>query len=226
MNCRLCRSTDLLPVPFETPGGQRWFRCSSCGSDSAEHEYPEGLYTIDYELSETQSTGGPDARLAQVESNLDWFGHHAEGLPNRDFLDVGCCDGAALRGMQARGWAVHGFDVFPPSYMGPHVTVAPFFHRWLFPLRYSAVLCREVFEHVQSPQLFLVELHGVTVPGGLVQIQTPRPWHEFHGIPYQRAHLHLASPNQLKLMFHTAMLDVIDERFWDMGQAYLCRARA
>jgi hypothetical protein len=224
-SCRLCRSPDLAPVPFETPGGQWWFRCAACGSDSAEHGYPEGKYTPDYERSEVELTGGHEARTAEIASNLDWFGHHAEGLPNKDFLDVGCCDGAGLRGMADRGWGVHGFDVFPPSYLGPHVTVAPFFHRFLFPLRYSAILCREVFEHVQCPVHFLVELHGAAVPGGLVQVQTPRPWHEFHGIPYQRAHLHLASPEQLKRMLHAAMLDVIDERLWDMGQAYLCRAR-
>jgi 2-polyprenyl-3-methyl-5-hydroxy-6-metoxy-1,4-benzoquinol methylase len=226
VNCRLCRSPDLAPVPFHVPEcSGRWFRCAACGSDSAEHGYPEDLYSRDYEVSEVNDSGGHEARVQEIASNLDWFGHHAEGLPNKDFLDVGCCDGAGLRGMQDRGWSVHGFDVFEPSYMGPHVTVAPFFHRWLFPLRYSAVLCREVLEHVECPQMFLVELHGVTIPGGLVQIQTPRPIDHAHPIPYQRQHLHLASPVQLNRMLHAAMLDVLDERTWDMGQAYLCRAR-
>lgn len=226
MFCRLCASVDLSPVPFDVPPKEgRWFRCRICGSDSADHDYPTDLYSAEYERSEVELTGGHPARVEQIASNLDWFGHHAEGLPNKDFLDVGCCDGAGLRGMQDRGWSIHGFDVFEPSYMGPHVTVAPFFHRWLFPLRYAAVLCREVFEHVQNPQQFLVELHGVTVPGGLVQIQTPTPFDSFNGIPYQRAHLQLASPSRMKWMLHAAMLDVIDERFWEMGQAYLCRAR-
>lgn len=224
--CRLCESPDPTPVPFDLPPvAGEWFRCTTCGSDTAGHDYPNDLYTPEYETSEVDLSGGPDNRAKEIESNLDWFGHHADGLPNRDFLDVGCCEGTALRGMQDRGWKVHGFDVFPPSYAGPHVTVAPFFHRWLFPLRYGAVLAREVFEHVPCPQLFLVELHGVCVPGGLVQIQTPLPGTAYHPIPYQRSHLHLASAPRMKEMLGVAMLDVLDSRVWELGQAYLCRAR-
>jgi len=127
--------------------------------------------------------------------------------------------------MQALGWSVHGFDVVRPHYFGPHVTVAPCFSRWLFPRRYAAVLCREVLEHVPAPDLLLHELHGACVPGGLVQVQTPIPLGHAHGIPYQPAHLFLASPERLREMLYGAMLDVLDERHWDLGQAYLCRAR-
>jgi 2-polyprenyl-3-methyl-5-hydroxy-6-metoxy-1,4-benzoquinol methylase len=105
------------------------------------------------------------------------------------------------------------------------VTVAPMFHRWLFPLRYAAVLCREVLEHVPTPHLMLLELHGVTAPGGLVQVQTPRPCDYAHPRVYQDGHLFVASPRQLRTMLDAAMLDVIEPREWETGQAYLCRAR-
>lgn len=226
MNCRLCRSTDLTPLPFDIPlTAGRWFRCQNCGSDSADHDYPDDFYTREYEENEVDNSGGVEVRNESIRSNLDWFGPHHELGDERTFLDVGCCDGAALRGMQDRGWGVHGFDVFEPSYFASHVTVAPYFHRWLFPRRYAAVLCREVLEHVESPNLLLHELHGVTLPGGLVQIQTPRPWFEYHPIPYQRAHLFLISPFKLQSMIQEAMLDLIEAREWEMGQAYLCRAR-
>lgn len=218
----------MHPMPFDLPADCPAFqRCTACGSDSSPLTYEQvaDIYGPHFEVSEVEASGGHQVRVDEICSNLDWFGHHADEKLGKDFLDVGCCDGAGLRGMQDRGWRVHGFDVFEPSYMGPHVTVAPFFHRWLFPRRYAAVLCREVWEHVQCPDLFLHELHGVTVPGGLVQLQTPKAIDHFHAIPYQRGHLQIASPAQLRRMLHGAMLDVIDAREWDLGQAYLCRAR-
>ena len=227
MRCRLCHSLSVNPLPFSVPDvAGSWFRCAVCGSDSAAHDYPAEMYSPDYETSEVAASGGPTVREESINSNLDWFGHHHQLGDEKTFLDVGCCDGAGLRGMQSRGWSVHGFDVFVPSYMGPHVTVAPVFSRWLLPRRYAAVLCREVLEHVECPDFLLHEIHGVSIPGGLVQVQTPRPWHEYHPIPYQRGHLFLASPDRLRGMLAMAMLDVIEYREWDMGQAFLCRARS
>jgi SAM-dependent methyltransferase len=229
--CRLCRSAKIGPLPFAIPASEgAWFHCHACGSDSSDNTYPDDLYSQDYEASEVAGSGGPEVRAASVRSNLDWFDRHHELGDDRTFLDVGCCDGAALRGMAALGWGVHGFDVFPPSYMGRHVTVAPVFNRWLFPRRYAAILCREVIEHVTAPDLLLHELHGAAIPGGLVQVQTPQPIDRYHPIPHQRAHLFLSSPGQLRKMLDAAMLDVLDSRLWSdsdgaAGQAYLCRAR-
>jgi 2-polyprenyl-3-methyl-5-hydroxy-6-metoxy-1,4-benzoquinol methylase len=225
MNCRLCQSRNTHPLPFEVPTTAEWFRCEDCGSDSNSLDYDPRLYTRDLAATHRANVGGREACREQVRANCEWFGHHAEGLPNRDFLDVGCADGAAIDAMQSLGWAVHGFDVAEPDYMGPHVTVAPMFHRWLFPLRYAAVLCREVLEHVPTPHLMLLELHGVTAPGGLVQVQTPRPCDYAHPRVYQDGHLFVASPRQLRTMLDAAMLDVIEPREWETGQAYLCRAR-
>jgi 2-polyprenyl-3-methyl-5-hydroxy-6-metoxy-1,4-benzoquinol methylase len=175
----------------------------------------------------THAAAGEDsARLREeVRSNCEWFGHYLDGLPNRDFLDVGCADGAALTVMQSMGWAVHGFDVFAPPYAGPHVTVGAVFSRWLFPLRYAAVMAREVVEHVPDPDRLLHELHGVACPGGLVQVQTPKPQAAHHPDTYQRPHLVILSPAHLRRMLDGAMLDVVDAREWPEGQAYLCRAR-
>lgn len=225
MHCRACYSTGLDPIPFEVPAAAgRWSRCRACGSDTAAHGYDPAVYDAAYYRTHA-GTDEPAYLRDQVRSNCDWFGHHAAGLPNRDFLDVGCADGAALDVMQGLGWAVHGFDVTRPPYFGPHVTVGAVFSRWLFPLRYAAVLCREVVEHVESPDFLLHELHGVACPGGLVQVQTQKPLAAYHPDPYQRAHLCLIPPARLRVMLAGAMLDVIDAREWETGHAYLCRAR-
>ena len=226
MTCRACYSADLGPLPFDVPPSAGvWRRCRACGSDTAAHGYDGSIYTTDYMRTHAAAGDDPAKLREEVRSNCEWFGHHLADLPNRDFLDVGCADGAALTVMQSMGWAVHGFDVFTPPYAGPHVTVGAVFSRWLFPLRYAAVLCREVVEHVESPDRLLHEIHGVACPGGLVQVQTPRPQATFHPDVYQRAHLVILSPPHLRRMLSGAMLDVIDSREWATGQAYLCRAR-
>lgn len=226
MYCRACYSSDLAPVPFTVPPeAGEWFRCRACGSDTAAHGYDGTIYNQTYMTTHAADAHDPARMREQVASNCDWYDHHAKNLPTRDFLDVGCADGAALTVMQGFGWMVHGFDVFPPVYAGPHVTVGKVFSRWLFPRRYAAVLCREVVEHVESPDLMLHELHGVAYPGGLVQVQTPRPQDAYHPIVYQLAHLVVIHPLQLQKMLKGAMLDVLDSREWSLGQAYLTRAR-
>lgn len=225
MICRACYSPDHGPLPFDLPAGVgRWRRCRSCGSDTAEHSYDPGMYTTEYLYTHTGQT---DRALLkeQVRSNVDLFDKHAKDLPNRDFLDVGCSDGTTMEFMADRGWAVHGFDVAKPHYYGPHVTVGAVFSRWLFPLRYSAVLCREVLEHVENPDQLLHELHGVACSGGLVQVQTPAPSDYYAPTTYQLAHLCIISPTRLKKMLDAAMFDLLEELNWGIGQAYLCRAR-
>jgi hypothetical protein len=226
MYCRACYSPDLAPVPFAVPpDAGEWFRCRACGSDTAARGYDGSLYTVGYMRAHAADGDDPARMREQVRSNCDWFGHHAADLPNRDFLDVGCADGAALTVMQSLGWAVHGFEVFAPPYAGPHVTVGKVFSRWLFPLRYAAVMCREVIEHVESPDLLLHELHGAACAGGLVQVQTPRTIDRYRPETHQVAHLCVLSPARLRVMLDRAMLDVLDAREWEIGQAYLCRAR-
>lgn len=234
MICKICSSRNIEPLPFDIPESQGiWKRCKECGSDSSSLVYSEVKDIYDKAYSHVH--GGPDCENPelmenQVQSNCDWFGHHAEHLPNRDFLDIGCCDGAALRVMARLGWAVHGFDVVEPDYMGPHVTVAPHFCRWHFPNRYGAVLAREVIEHVDSPLVFLHECHGVLCPSGLLQVQTPKPCNFYHAAVYQRAHLVIISPVALKAILSDAMFDILDGREWgdgldQPGHAYLCKAR-
>lgn len=218
--CRLCGSLDTSPLWADYQGGN-WRRCLHCGSDSSDSPYDIGIYRSGYVKAEVESTGGVDRRAEEVRSNCDWFPHYAHVCKGKDFLDVGCCDGAAMRHMHNMGWPVHGFDVTEDAHQPGCTTIAPYFAASLFPQRYHAVLCREVIEHVETPRQFLVELHAVLHHDGLLQIQTPRPWKEPHGVPYQKAHLQLFSPAQLELMVTQLGFHVLDRRFWDYGQAWL-----
>lgn len=225
--CRVCLSTELDPLPFEVPADAGdWARCRACGSDTAAHAYADVAWAY-HDRPHYDSQFGHttvEALREDCRSNCDWFDHHHRPRLPRTFLDVGTWHGAALDVMQALGWSVHGFDVAEPPFMGPHVTVRPHFHRHWWHYRFAAVMAREVVEHVESPDLFLHELHGVAEPLGLVQVQTPRPLDRYHGIPYQRPHLFVASPAGLKALLARNRLDVLDERHWEVGQAYLARA--
>lgn len=219
MRCRVCFSPDASPVPFELPAVlSGWVRCAACGSDSNPNPYDPSFYPMT--TFEGQSA---EELRRECRSNCDWFGHHHTLGNDKSFLEVGSAHGATADVMRSLGWSPREFDVCPTGRRG--VTVHPCFSRWLFPHRFAAVMCREVVEHVESPRLLLHELHGVCVPGGLVQVQTPVPLSAYHRIPYQPSHLFLATPAALRGMLNEAMLDVVDERHWDLGQAYLCRAR-
>jgi 2-polyprenyl-3-methyl-5-hydroxy-6-metoxy-1,4-benzoquinol methylase len=226
--CRLCHSTDTGPLPFAVPpeaGG--WVRCRACGSDTGTRTYADVAARYhDRAYYDTQPHYTDiDYLKADCRSNCEWFGHHHRVGMEKTFLDVGCWHGAALMVMQELGYAIHGYDVSPPPYMGPHVTCAPFFCEWFFPKRYACVLAREVWEHVPDPERFLHALHAVALPGGLVQVQTPRAVDGYNSIGYQSQHLHLASEPQFRRLLDAAMLDVLDFRIWAEGMAALCRAR-
>jgi len=242
MKCKICLSGNTFPLK-ETgffpdtvePECKNWWRCSDCGSDSSELHYDDvkSLYNANYAFTHGLDSGNQERLREQVRSNCDWFGHYADHLPNRDFLDIGCCDGSALYVMQSFGWAIHGFDVVEPPYMGPHVTVRSHFNRNWFPNRYGAVLAREVIEHVEDPVNFLHEAHGVLCKHGLFQVQTPKPTNVWHHAIYGKGHLFLISISAMRKKLDDAHFDILDFREWgdgnssdlQSGYAFLCKGR-
>ena len=222
MRCRLCGSNDVAKLWSDDDGKADWFRCVVCGSDSSTREYDVGIYTPEWIAQEIAATGGDEARRESVRSNCDWFPHYKHltggGL---DFLDVGCCDGAAMAEMAGLGFRVHGFDVTEGARREGCTTIHPFFTASLFPRQYHFVLCREVIEHVEGPRQFLSELTAVTHRGGLLQVQTPRPCVDQERIAYQPAHLQIFSPVMLELLCTNHGFRVLDRRQWGTGIALL-----
>lgn len=223
--CRLCQSDQLDPLPFAVPADRgTWFRCGACGSDTNTESYDPKQYANNAEYAAGYATNGLPALRDDCRTNCEWFFDFALVKHGRDFLDIGCGPGAALDVMAELGWNPHGFDVAPVESKYPTV-IRPLFHRWWWPKRFAAVLAREVFEHLPNPEMFLHEAHGVTLPGGLFQLQTPVPLAYPYEHAYGRGHLFLASPKRVKELLAEAMFDVLGERHWDVGQVYLCRAR-
>lgn len=213
----------MMPLPWGNDQVGNWSKCVVCGSDSSDLPYPDGLYNDEWVADEVNATGGMDARRLSVRSNCDWYPHYQNLCDGMDFLDVGCCDGAAMLEMASLGYRVHGFDVCKAAEQPGCTTISPFFAASLFPRQYDQVMCREVIEHVEGPRQFLVELVDVTKRGGLLQLQTPRPTNRDERIVYQRAHLQIYSPVMLERNFRELGLHVLDKRIWATGQCYLMR---
>lgn len=228
MKCKLCGSINTEPLPFEwdidrSPPGN-WVRCWDCGSDSNDVKYNMGNYTVDLAVNHEANGGGPREQENSLRFNCDILDMFRDQVPDNTFLDVGCCDGAGLRVMQNRGWSVHGFDVFKPNYYGSHITVSPLFSADLFPRKYSAVMCREVFEHVLYPGALINELRRVCLVGGLFQLQTPAPTTRDVAHVYQEPHLFVASPTWLRERLEEQG-EIIHEHFWEGGQLYTIRVQ-
>jgi len=180
------------------------------------------MYSAEWIAGEVAATGGEEKRRDSVRSNCDWFPHYKHMTGGGiDFLDVGCCDGAAMAEMAKIGYSVHGFDVIEGARREGCTTIHPFFSASLFPQQYHQVLCREVIEHVEGPRQFLTELVAATVRGGLLQIQTPRPCVQQERIAYQPHHLQIISPVKLELLCIEHGLRVLDRRQWGTGIAFL-----
>lgn len=225
MVCRVCGEDELRQLHWpDAPAGEvdAWFRCLYCGSDTSTFLYAavKDDYGNGYIEKVVELLGSDEAMLESMRTNLDWFG---EPNGSNDFLDVGCGSGHGLTGMQRRGWSVHGFEVYTPPYAGPHVTIADKFDAKLFPQQYDAVLCREVLEHIEDWRGMLKQLFAVTKPGGTCQVQTPRPWHSFDPIPYQKYHLQLFNPAVLKREMEIVGFEIAGRLLWTFGQAWLCR---
>lgn len=219
--CRVCSSAEIAPL-WKDFGGDQWWRCGGCNSDSSDSTFQASQYDQRYLSESLTMTGGMEAAKEQVRSNCSWFDNYA-GKPGRAFLDVGHLEGAALAVMQQGNWSVHGFDINPAAAVPGCTTIAPFFAAHFFPQRYDAILCKDVLEHVSGWRQLLVEMTAALNRDGLLQLQTPTPWHEPHGIPYQAAHLQLFSPKALESAVCRLGYTVLDRRFWDMGQALLLR---
>jgi SAM-dependent methyltransferase len=222
MRCKVCDCGPLRPVYPDDSGGP-WFACLFCGSHCSELEYDPAWYTPHFVEKYREAVGTFERSKAEMTNNAKLFDDFRVLAPSLDFLDVGCCDGAAMSVMQDHGWRVHGWDVSEASNHGSCTTIAPEFRADLFPRQYGAILCREVIEHAPDWRKLLREMVGSLLVGGLLQIQTPRPWHTPERLIYHREHLQIFHPLALREWFGAFGLSPVHYEEWPMGQLHLVR---
>lgn len=222
VTCRVCGAHDLFSLWHVD--GFDWFRCTACRSDTNTATYAEvkHAYGGPYFAHHERCNAGRQKVQAEMRANFDWW-ERFRPLPDNTFLDVGSCEGCGLDEAAKRGWSVHGFDVFAEARLGAHVTIAPEFRANLFPRQYSAVNCREVLEHVEDWRGLLLEMFAATLPGGMCQVQTPRPIERDEFNIYQCVHLQLFTPHKLCEAMQAAGWVVADAMFWELGQAWMLR---
>lgn len=107
------------------------------------------------------------------------FFQNLSALKEPKVLDVGCGSKPYSYLLEQRNW--FGIDVFE----GPTVDlVIDGSKRWdLEDNRFDAVICTEVLEHAEDPNLVIGEIWRVLKPGGLALVTTPFVY-GVHGSPY------------------------------------------
>ncbi len=232
MLCRICNLDSSTPLWPDLPAHRgRWHHCWACGSDFSEGDYAaiQPSYNADYVEHNLRAIGF-EGCVREVQTNVWYFQKHEALAPDRTFLDIGCLEGSGLAAMAERGWSVHGFDVIPEAKSrhtnNGHITIAERFDANLFQRQYSAVMAREVIEHVPDWPDLLRQCFAATLPGGLCQIQTPRPGPECVGYLYFGDHLQLFSPFTLRDALRQAGFEIVDCKLWPEGQLWLGRKPA
>lgn len=218
MNCRVCEYRELRDLWKDCDGFQ-WRKCTACCSDTSEAIYDPSGYDAGYVAKLLADEKG--LPVENHTHNGAAFARHAP-KPGR-FLDVGTGHGASQTVMRSLGWTTYGFDVSAQGRPGEAV-IAPVFQASLFATRFEAVLAREVLEHVEDGKDLLYQLREVLMPGGLLQITTPRPIETGNEMRcYQRAHLVLWDPACLRGYLGFLGFEVEESEVWQLGQRYTVR---
>lgn len=220
MNCKVCGQPTR-------PLWHGWHRCVACGSDTNPQTFEDVKHFYadpEYATHVLRQHGNCRNRVIDsMRTNLEWFTRFT--APAHTFLDIGTNDGCGMIGMERMGWQSWGFD-FAHEY-SERVEIADEFTADLFEQRFGATMCREVIEHAPDWRKLLREAHAALLPGGLFQIQTPRPATEPVESSYQittnRVHLQLFSPGMLCSELERTGFYVLGSIIWTEGQCWMCR---
>lgn len=206
--CLICDCNDLEPITFsgiETG----WHRCRLCGSDT-------NLGTISEDYEGYESHRIPVDLESTMRTNFAIVELFAG--TRRTFLDVGCCEGAALGYFTRSGWKCVGFDVTQQGTFAPVIHAAEFEASLVEPM--DVVWCREVIEHVREPQRLFGELVRATRPQGLLHVQTPRPLLADSKLSYQTWHRAIIAPRELEAWANSCGLLLLDRLLYEFGQCW------
>src|SRR5947209_16108766 len=139
----------------------------------ADDEYVSGVY-LEYAKSRELKIATARPRLAAIKRRT----------AGRQLLDVGCATGFFMEAAAEEGFEVRGveFSTVAISLARPdirerivHGDVNTLLSRDA--AQFDVVTAFDIIEHVQNPASFLVELHQVLKPGGVLAISSPDTGH-------------------------------------------------
>ncbi len=134
-------------------------------------------------------------------------------------LDVGCSTGMLLSIARKNKWEVEGLELSSALAEAarrrvPDATIHEgelIGHASLDRGNYTAISAIDVIEHVLDPESFLLEIHQLLMPGGIVILQTPNASSlraRLHGKNWNMLipeyHFHLFTPTSLNIAFRRA----------------------
>lgn len=210
MICDVCSS----PLCYEVFSGfPTYYRCKACGSDTAEkHDF---VYTSKYNDHILQ-LHDDEYMIKDHTTNVDLLRQHvSEGSA---VLDVGSFKGFGMEALRRRKMVPYGFDVFEYLTKEKNVVVSASISHSLWSIKFDAIMCREVLEHVGNWQSCLLEMRLALKDKGVLMIQTPVPTNERHPIPHQQGHFRVFSHAALRKYVETIGFNITDAMVWDAGQ--------
>tara|TARA_R110000868_G_scaffold77267_2_gene221469 strand:+ start:273 stop:962 length:690 start_codon:yes stop_codon:yes gene_type:complete len=220
--CELCKKQT-----GSIEGYHEWAWCHPCQHGTkAETQYADvaaSYHTTGY----AKHNGDFEFLKTQWSSNIELLKKYSTG---KTVLDVGFLEGSGMASMADAGYQTHGFDVSTQALelackngiMPSRLKVAKCLTDDMFDVRFDAVTCREVIEHVPDPRDLLMTIKNLMKPGAITQIQTPRfsPSVVFWNCPQ---HLRVFSLGSLISMAESIGLFIVDVMFWEGGMCLTFR---
>ena len=108
-----------------------------------------------------------------------------QGIENRTVLDLGCGDGALTGLLAMEGARVTGIDVEPKAIelaremflshglKGNFILQETAHFHGIGNSSFDFIVCADVIEHVQHPEIILEEIHRILKPTGMAVLTTP-----------------------------------------------------
>lgn len=157
--------------------------------------------------------------LANVVEQVDYLNN----LPPSKILDVGCGLGFLLSALDDKHQKF-GLEVseFAADFAQKYATIykKPIEELNLTDNSFDVVVSHHVIEHVDSPEIFLKEIHRILSPEGILVLSTPdfdcvcaRLFKKNYRMLFDKTHVNLFSFNSLKNMLSDFGFDLIDLDF-------------
>lgn len=177
-DCPMCGSTSLAEHDHDFQG-ITIVRCRNCRLLFMNPQYSDS-YLADFYAHYVATEVADSLETRQrVASKTDDLGLLQRFVRPGRLLSIGCGDGLELELAHQQGWQVEGFDVDPITTahvarrVRARIHTGDFFYLGLPNQCYDCVIMDQVLEHPKNPQAYLVEIHRLLKPLGVLFIGCP-----------------------------------------------------